>query len=160
MIIVSDASPLIGLSQIGQLDLLFQLFKEIIIPPAVATECTYDSHKPGAVIIQSAIDQSRMTIYQGAIDLVENLSSILGPGEIEAISLSKKLTVPLLIDERLGRIAAKQHKISVIGTGSLLLSAKEHKIISAVKPIMNQLINTGYRIPADLQNTILKTANE
>ena len=35
MTIVSNASPLIALARIGQLDLLSQLYSEIIIPEAV-----------------------------------------------------------------------------------------------------------------------------
>ncbi len=160
MIIVSDSSPLIGLSQIGRLDLINYLFNEVIIPPAVATECTLHPHKPGAKKIQEAINDSRLTIFAGAIDHLKNLSAILGPGEIEAISLAKQLIAPLLIDERLGRIAAKQNNISIIGTGGLLLSAKKMKIIPLVKPLIDQLINTGYRISLDLQQSILKLANE
>ncbi len=160
MIIVSDASPLIGLSQIGQLSLLNKLFKDVIIPPMVAFECTELSHKPGAKIIQKAIDHSKIIVYQDGIEPVKNLSAILGPGEIEAIALAKQLKASLLIDERLGRNAAAQLKISVIGTGGLLLAAKQQKIISNVKALMIKLMNTGYRIAPELEDTILKLAKE
>lgn len=160
MIIVADASPLIGLSQIGQLNLLNRLFKEIVLPPAIVEECTLHSHKPGAKIIQTAIDESKLKIFNNTITPIKNLSAVLGPGEIEAISLAKQLTVPLLIDERLGRIAAKHHDAAVIGTCGILLSAKQLKIIKAVKPIMHQLLDTGYRISTDLQLAILKAAKE
>lgn len=160
MIIVSDASPLIGLSQIGGLRLLNQLFKKIVIPPMVAFECTEHSHKPGAKIIQKAIDKSEITVYQDSFETVKNLSALLGPGEIEAISLAKKLSAPLLIDERLGRNAADQLKIAVIGTCGLLLLAKQQKIIPDIKSVMNQLINTGYRISQELEHAALKIAKE
>lgn len=38
MIVISDTSPIRGLVSIGQIDLLKNLFKKIIIPPAVRDE--------------------------------------------------------------------------------------------------------------------------
>lgn len=35
---VSNSSPLIALTQIGQLDLLRQLYASVLVPPAVARE--------------------------------------------------------------------------------------------------------------------------
>ncbi len=72
----------------------------------------------------------------------------------------EKLAELLLIDERLGRNAAEQLKISVIGTGGLLLAAKQQKIILSVKPLIEELITTGYRISPELENTILRLAKE
>jgi predicted nucleic acid-binding protein len=37
-LVVSNASPLIALEQIGQLQLIESIFSEILIPPAVARE--------------------------------------------------------------------------------------------------------------------------
>lgn len=41
MIVVSDASPLISLAAIGQLDLLRELYAEVVIPVAVHREITH-----------------------------------------------------------------------------------------------------------------------
>jgi hypothetical protein len=38
IVVVADASPLIALEGIGQLELLKALFEEVLIPPAVAGE--------------------------------------------------------------------------------------------------------------------------
>ncbi len=53
-VIVSDATPLIGLAKL-QLDLLTKLFGRIIIPPAVFTEVTdRGDERPGAVAVRQA----------------------------------------------------------------------------------------------------------
>lgn len=155
MIIISDSSPLIGLSQIGHLDLINRVFDEIIIPPAVAIECTLHSHKPGAKLIQAAIDNAKIKIFKDKFDHLKNLSDMLGPGEIEAISLASQLSMPLLIDEKLGRDIAKKNNVNVIGTCGLLLAAKQQNAIKSIKPILEQLICTGYRISGKLiENTL------
>lgn len=40
MLVIADSSPLIALVNIGHIDVLPQLFREIVIPPAVAAEIT------------------------------------------------------------------------------------------------------------------------
>ena len=47
MIVVSDTSPISALIKIGKVDLLSQLFGQIIIPPAVETELlrAFHDHK-------------------------------------------------------------------------------------------------------------------
>ena len=55
MTIVSNASPLIALLRIGQLDLLRQLYSEIIIPEAVWHEVVVEgADQPGAEAVSSA----------------------------------------------------------------------------------------------------------
>ncbi|HEX3552063.1 MAG TPA: hypothetical protein VIA62_02410 [Thermoanaerobaculia bacterium] len=55
MIVVSDASPLISLGAVGQIELLRQLFDEVSIPLAVLQEITATGlERPGAVEVQAA----------------------------------------------------------------------------------------------------------
>ncbi|MEQ8956621.1 MAG: hypothetical protein RLP02_01655 [Coleofasciculus sp. C2-GNP5-27] len=54
MIVVSDTSPITNLAAIGQLDLLRQLYKTIILPQAVYDEMVVvNKIVPGAVEVQS-----------------------------------------------------------------------------------------------------------
>jgi predicted nucleic acid-binding protein len=55
MTIVSNASPLIALVRIGQLDLLRQLYSEIVIPEAGWHEVVVEgADQPGAEAVSSA----------------------------------------------------------------------------------------------------------
>ena len=56
-IVVADASPLIGLARVNQLNLLEKLYHHITIAPRVLEELKLSSEKPGATII------SREKIY-------------------------------------------------------------------------------------------------
>lgn len=55
MPVVSNTSPLIGLSIIGQLHLLQEQFGEIIIPAAVTQGLKADSDFRGAKLIRQAL---------------------------------------------------------------------------------------------------------
>ncbi len=55
MIVVSNASPLVGLASIRQLDLLRQLYSEVHIPEAVWQEVVVDgAGQPGSTEIENA----------------------------------------------------------------------------------------------------------
>jgi len=55
MTVVSDASPLINLARIGQLDLLRQLYGTMLLPEAVWQEVVVDgAGQPGAAEVRAA----------------------------------------------------------------------------------------------------------
>jgi uncharacterized protein len=67
----------------------------------------------------------------------------------------------LLIDERLGRKAAKRQGLKITGILGILLAAKQQKLISTVCPIMDVLIyQANFRIKPDLYTEVLKLAGE
>ena len=75
MLVVSDTSPLIALSRIGNLPLLQFLFETVLIPPAVEEE--YQTALPSWVQIKQVNNQAMLL-----------LSEHLHKGEAEAILLS------------------------------------------------------------------------
>ncbi|MFV9690725.1 MAG: DUF3368 domain-containing protein [Desulfobacteria bacterium] len=65
-------------------------------------------------------------------------------GEAEAILLAKEVQADtLIIDERIGYTIAKAQGLHVIGTLTVLLMAKEHGLISTVKPLLDEMIRKG-----------------
>lgn len=106
MIVVSDASVIIALSTIGKLDILRELFREIIIPMAVYNEIVIQgSGRPGAEEVQN---KHWITVYS-----VQDTSPVdalnLGLGEKEAIASSLELNADLLlVDEVKARKATKR----------------------------------------------------
>ena len=96
MIIVSDASPIIALFEIDQLDLLKKLYSEIYITDVVAKEVEISI--PDWIRITSEYDKVK---YQ-------NLRNKLDPGEASAIAYCQdNHGCVLIIDERKGRKIAK-----------------------------------------------------
>jgi predicted nucleic acid-binding protein len=151
MAIVSDSSPLIALEQIGQLNLLRQLFQTLLIPEAVASE-TRHSVGPRSWIEQRALSRPL---------LVETLSPALGPGEREAVSLGAEMQAEavLLDDEAARRIAARLG-LPVLGTAGVLLLAKQRNLIPAVKPHLDALVATRFFLGPQLYELILSRAGE
>lgn len=66
-------------------------------------------------------------------------------GEAEAIALAVEVGASrLIIDERLGRQAAKDLDIKMAGILGILLLAKGQNLIEAVKPVMDDLISQAH----------------
>ncbi len=67
----------------------------------------------------------------------------------------------MLIDERLGRQAAKDLDIKIAGILGILLLAKGQNLIEVVKPIMDNLISQAhFQVSSQLYADVLKTADE
>lgn len=158
---MADTSPLIAFSRINHFDLLFHLFGQVITTKEVAEECLSNMALPGAVAIDGLIQSGKLEIRTN-IDTqpYSSLFDVLDLGEITAIALASQLKSVLLIDEKLGRGAAKEMGIKIIGTAGILLLAKQKQLIRAVSPLIDDLHKAGYFISAALKSEILKLSGE
>jgi predicted nucleic acid-binding protein len=161
VIVVSNTSPITNLAAIGQLDLLFHLYEEIIIPDAVWDELrSMGRDWPGTQEVRSAswITQRSAT----NTPLVELLTRDLDRGEAEAIALALEIGAELLLlDEREGRRAAKRLGLAVIGILGILLDAKRHGCLSAVRPLLASLQQeAGFYLTDSLVRLVLDLAEE
>ncbi len=141
MIVVSNTSPIFYLSTIGQLDLLRQLYNEILIPTTVFNEITNVGNTDFSARVVPKLSWIKT---QSAADraLVRTLSKELDPGEAEAIALAVELKADrLLIDERLGRSAALRLGLKITGVLGILVAAKRNNLIQEVKPLLDILID-------------------
>ncbi|MGV0027206.1 DUF3368 domain-containing protein [Phormidesmis priestleyi] len=161
MKIVSNTSPISNLAQVGQLELIPQLYKRILIPTAVYEELL-DERAGETVItaVRSAIWLEVQPVQNPS--LVRKLRNRVNLGEAEAIALAVEVEAArLLIDERLGRQAAMGLGLKITGVLGILLSAKRQNLILAVKPIMNDLmLQASFRISSQLYVDVLNTAGE
>ncbi len=158
--IVADSGPLIGLARIGSLDLIQSIFNTVLIPTAVAAECCRDSEFPGARLIHAAIEEQQLQVAEppGPADIVFPPS--LGAGERAVIELSLVRRTGALMDDRLGRQVAKRIRIRVLGTGGLLLLAKQRGAVATIEPLLSDLLNQGYRISRAVVEELLRRAGE
>ena len=161
MIIVSNTSPITNLAAVHQLNLLQQLYGKIIIPEAVNLELTgVVPPVPGTVEVQTFewIETRRVANR----NLVTQLQQELDDGEAEAIALAIELNANrLLIDERRGRIVASRLGVKFTGVLGILIVAKHQGLISAVKPVVDDLIRTAeFRVAESLYFRILQDVGE
>jgi len=160
-IIVADTGPLIALSKSDNLFILQNLFEKTVIPKVVCDELQLDSDRDGVKNLRNAIYTEKwIEIYKGQLSPAEAVLNLLDPGEAEAIALAVKQNSILLIDERLGRIAAQHENVAVIGTAGLLLLAKREKLIPNVGDVMFTIQKNGYRFSKKLIKLILDAAEE
>jgi uncharacterized protein len=160
VIVVSDASPLIGLAAVGQLDLLQHLYGEVVIPAEVHRELTTSSDAPGAAQVESA-SWIRVQAVQNR-SLVDALSLQLDVGEAEAIALAVEVEAELLLmDERRGRSAAVRLGRRVVGVLGVLIEAKRSGHLPAVQPVLEALtVQAGFRFSEQLRRQVLEAAGE
>jgi len=145
--VVLDATCLIGLERIEQVGLLIELFEPILIPPAVAREF---ANSIDEIQTEELIDRSLASV----------LELVVGPGESEAIALAKEKDYRVVTDDKQARAAARSAGVKVIGTVGVLLRAKSAGLITHIRPLMDELDETGFRIGPSLRNEALRLANE
>lgn len=160
MIVVSDASPLIGLAAVGKLDLLRHLYGEVRIPVAVHQEITTSADAPGSAEIEAA-SWLRVQAVQNR-SLVDALSLHLDLGEAEAIVLAVEVGAELLLmDERRGRSTAVRLGRRVVEVLGVLVEAKRNGHLVAVRPILEALtVRAGFRVSEQLGRRVLEAAGE
>lgn len=85
----------------------------------------------------------------------------LHPGESEAIGLALQMNAHLLImDERDGRKEAINQGLKVTGMLGIFLKAKEQNRILAVKPYLDKLRLTNFKLNSQLYEHVLNQAGE
>ncbi|MBN1639152.1 MAG: DUF3368 domain-containing protein [Ignavibacteriales bacterium] len=144
-IIISDTSCLIALSKIEKLDLLKDLYREIIITGDVYQE--FGGSLPDWIIITEVKDKQKQK------DLEERLDK----GEASSIALALEIgNTTLIIDEIKGRKIAQSFNIDIIGTIGIILLADKKGLISDVTSLILRLVNKGFRLSDKLINKIIE----
>ena len=158
--VISNSGPLITLATIGKLDLPRALFDRILIPQAVYDEVVvYGEGEPGSREVAEAEWIGTLQVEDRlAVDL---LRETLDAGESEAIILAQELNAEyVLLDEALARRRARLIGLRMTGTLGILLMAEEAGLIPAVKPILDELSQTEFRMGDRLYQDVLAKAGE
>lgn len=161
--IVSNASPIIGLSMLGLLHLLWEMF-EVYVPTEVYNEIVVDTPEEtfGKNELIEAIKNGYIKLYEvNDKELVNKLYGHLHKGELETIIAAKELQLTyVLIDEKSARSFASSLFLKPIGILGILQRAKELNKIDKLKPYLDILRKNGFRISDNLYIELLKRAAE
>ena len=143
----------------GGINLLKNLFEEIIIPKQVYEEVIVkgkEHWKNEVLAIEKLIEGGFIKIKSAnSVIELENLDK----GEKECITLCKELNIPtLLIDEKEGFDACIIFNLTPIRTTSILLVLLDKKIINFNKynNFLKELLKNGYFIDALTYEKLLK----
>ena len=145
--VVVDSTCLIGLEQIGRLDLLPNLFEPICAPPEVQRE--------------SGFSYEWLRIETPANpNLISALKLMVDDGEAEAIALAVERNWKIVLDDRRARDLAQRLGLKIIGTVGILVRAKRSGLLPWIKPLLNELTEKGFHLSGDLKREALHMAGE
>lgn len=153
---ICNATPLICLAKIKQLELLKKLFHTITIPQSVAKEVLIEG-KPGYAFIKEAIQEGWIKVCNPK----NNINLELGKGENAAVNLANERKDTLIIDDAFAIKVAKSLNIDFIRTTTIIFMALKKKIINKKQAIsfINKLIEEGYYISSSLYPKIMEIIN-
>lgn len=147
--IIADTSVLILLNKIGELELLKKLYGKILITEDIADE--YGNELPLWFEIGIVKDIQKQNLLELQID----------KGEASAIALALESENPtVILDDWKARKIAELIGLNITGTLGMILKSKEKGIIPKVKPLLDKIKLTNFRISQELENEILVQANE
>ena len=148
-VIISDTSCIILLDKIGELNLLNRLFGQITVTQEIAKE--FKNELPNWF----KIEQPANKIYQ------KILEASLDKGEASAIAYAiEQHDCLLIIDDYKGRKYAEQLGLKITGTLGVIIDAKLQGCINSVKPLLDKIKRTDFRLTNDLERRTLEKSKE
>lgn len=160
MIVVVDSTILIGLAKIGKVDLLQKVFLRVCIPEEVFKEVTErGKERPGSKVIKEAAWIEVKPVNDKT--QVNLLTASLERGEAEVLALAKEIKADLiLVDEEKARKSAVLAGFEVMGLLGLLIVAKNLGLVKEVRPLVQELRNSRFRVGDRVVSEVLKKAGE
>lgn len=145
----SDTSCFIILTKIGELNILHKVYGNIVTTIDIATE--YGETLPDWVEITSVVDRSKQQLLEMQID----------KGESSAIALAlENPNSTLIIDDYKARKIAEKLGIPFTGTIGVIIKAKLLGILPSIKPLLERIKQTDFRLSADLELQALIESKE
>jgi predicted nucleic acid-binding protein len=152
-VVVADTGPLHYLVLIGEEKLPGRLFGRVTIPDAVQAELRHP-HAPA--LVRDWIASQPSWIDVGPAGPIQALPlPALGAGERAVIALAQSLRADLvLIDDRVGTIAARGRGLAAVGTLGLLDLAGRQGMVDVLRAVA-RLKSTNFRIRPEILDALL-----
>lgn len=165
MKVIINATPLIHLGKLGKLNLLTQLYSNIITTREVKNEVLTKNY-PEYSVLKMAFDNWIMIQDANDKTVMDNLilsqQIDFGEASVIALALEQENDVILLLDDLIARSVAKSLGIKISGTLGIILEALYSKILSAdeIKLLFDDLVTeTPFRISVKLYQSITQLIN-
>jgi predicted nucleic acid-binding protein len=167
-LVLTDASPLIGLARVEGLMWLRDLFGAVWWPAEVRAEVLTGQGLPGesAVAPAESAGWLRLTEPAPALPGLPDLDE--GEAACIRIALAYRSRAAdrtaaralLLMDERAGRHIAMEHGLRAAGTAAVIGMAKSRGLIVSAREVFSQLHAKDFRIAPDVIATVLRRVGE
>lgn len=147
--IIADTSCFIILTNIDELELLHKLYGTIITTTDIAIE--FGEILPSWIEIYQVKDFQKQQLLEMQID----------KGESSALALAIELpNSTVILDDYKARKIAEYLHINYTGTIGVIIKAKLSGLIPSIKPILEKIKKTDFRISNEVEFQALQQANE
>lgn len=143
--IIADTSSLIALERINLLQILCEIYKEVIIPESVIKEF-------------GNLSLSCLSIRKVESNLLKLLITDLnlGKGEADVIALASQTGLKVIIDDSKARRVAENMGLKVTGTIGILIKAERAGLIGSAHDKVRELREKGFYVSEELLEDISK----
>ena len=156
--IICNASPLIFLSKINRINLLNDLFDEVLIPMAAWNEAVRKLDYATEELLKLK-SNGNFTVF--AVKNTLAVSAMIGrlhKGEAEVIVGAAELGVTnAILDDGYARNKAKQMGLIVTGTLGVLIAGHKRGLVTDLNSEVEKLRAIGFRISDSIMEQILKS---
>lgn len=159
-LVLTDASPLIGLAIVDGLPWLHGLFGSVSMPRQVEREVLSGGVARGENALRQAMAEGWLRVHDETPEQPDFPSLDEGEAACLRIALACGDPVLLLMDERAGRAVAREHGLQVAGTAAVIGMAKTHGLIPSAREAFERLLRSDFRISAEVIRTVLLRVGE
>jgi predicted nucleic acid-binding protein len=144
-VLISNTGPIIALAGVNSLDLLRDLYSQILVPKAVDNEIKSCGHS--CIGLQEYMAAQWIEVRdQVTPDPLLMTELDFGEAAVLSLALQEKHS-RVLIDERKARkIARMVYGLDVVGTVRVLIDSKHAGLISNVQKLIEKMRTNGYWI--------------
>ena len=148
-IVIAGTSALIVFYKIDELGILRLVYGSLITTPEIAVEFGFEL--PDWITVTAVSDKKYQTILETQVDV----------GEASAIALATEYAdALLLLDVLKARKLATRLHLKITGTLGVIHKAKQLSVMTKVKPILNKLLLTDFRVADEIIKELLKLNDE
>jgi predicted nucleic acid-binding protein len=165
-VVIADAGPLIALARIDSLDLLRSLFGRICITTVVrdeilpATSGHIDTELLARTLVEAWIEVVEVPQHDW-----KPINPGVDAGEASAIQVACAWrdagdAVLVVMDDRAGRLEARNRGLALIGTAGLIGLAKTGGLVPQARPLLERLTQAGYFLGPAVVAAVLADVGE
>lgn len=164
-LLIADSGPLIALARLDLLHLPGRYFAQVFVTASVWEEVTRKPKPDEGEVLALALESGAFSVVAdpdiAPSVLPESLrGAAIDLGERTVIALASQMAATVLIDDLRARRAAQQLAVPLIGTLSLLVRARVSGVVGPLRPLLDRLSASGYRLPAVVVEQILAELGE
>jgi predicted nucleic acid-binding protein len=151
---VVNASPVISLARVGQVELLAHLPQQVVIPNEVAEEISAGpENDPARQIVESGL----FKVVKTPAPPPEIFAWDLGKGETAVLSFAlENPDWTAILDDNAARRCARSFSIGIIGTLAVVILAKQYGLIESAAQVLRALQSNDFRLDEAVIRSALK----